>query len=156
MSNINDLKRSALILANAPSSALNEMEILWLNAITRGAILPDLNDLWRDYMLAEDVAPDQLNDMHRNFLQFLENSGESLPDLWRSFWGNGAKVPLDEEINDVGFDTPANWTTGVGWSVVGSVAGCTGAQTNPTSVSNTGQFSINGRKYIVSFDIVTW
>jgi len=122
--NIQDHKlvKMQATLSIAPEDTNPDLEPLFVQALGVAITQAHTQDMWHEFWDEEGIASGQYNDRAYAWLATVGYLEPHIQDRWYSFWSDVGPILGAELVIDGGFDNPADWTLGSGWSIAASVA----------------------------------
>ena len=131
MQTLNEVKYAALLNSTGavPPVTLNELEILWLESKGRTGTL---NEMWYQQFAAAGFTG-AWSDAACGWLGAFGYLGTQ-NERWYQFWTDGGTVnPNLVENGD--FATDTDWAKGLGWTISGGEACCSGVQASASDLA---------------------
>jgi len=111
MSNVNDLKLSALEILTGDTGHINDLTVTWLLTAVLSTVGNNINDLWRQLFLENGATSEDFDTAAYEFLSFLGFTTGDLDQRWYDYWlggGGGGAAALRDRDGDAIYDRDGN------------------------------------------------
>ena len=148
MSTLNEVKYAALLNSTGATLpvTLNELEVLWLESKGRTGTL---NEMWLQQFAAAGFTG-KYNGAACAWLGAFGYLG-TLNEMWYQFWLEGGSVNPNLIVNG-DFATDTDWAKGLGWTISGGLACCSGVQVGDSDLAQTATLTV-GKIYRLRYTV---